>query len=351
MSLHDPFAAYGPQPVQAHPEVEKLRIVAVLHKYPPWHGAGAEWMAHGLLREMVRRGHEVLVLVNQPLKAATSFQGVQVERYRHPSQMVAAKAHVALTHLDLTRFAVSGASIAGLPLVHLLHNDRQLEFHRVRPRDAALCIANSYWIRQRYADWAGPMAVIHPPVEVDEYEVMESTGDDFITLMNLSPAKGGGLFWDLAAAMPHRRFLAVLGAYATQYIPEVRPSNVTMIANTPKVVDDVYARTKVLLMPSNYESWGRCAQEAAASAIPTIAHPTPGLVESLASAGTWCDREDPQSWVVAIDRLMDDAEAYTEAGERARKRAQEMDPHNGDYDRFEQLMLATARGTLADVLP
>lgn len=354
MTIHDPFAPWVDQPRRTHPGAQQLHVVALLHKYPPWHNAGAEWMAHGLLRDMVRRGHTVTVLVNQPLGAATTFQGVQVERYRHPGQMVKAGAHVAVTHLDLTRYAVSAAGSGGLPLVHLLHNDRQLEFHRVRPKDAALCVANSYWIREKYRWWPGPMEVVHPPVEPQEYAVgdEERTGERLVTLLNLSDAKGGPLFWHLAELMPHRQFLAVMGAYAHQALPDTVPANVTLIANTPRVVRDVYARTAVLLMPSSYESWGRCAVEAACSGIPTVAHPTEGLVESMASTGVWCDRDDPAQWVAAIDRLYDDENHYGDVSERVRKRALELDPGlpGGDYDRFEKLMLMVARGTLQDLV-
>ncbi|WP_262928542.1 glycosyltransferase family 4 protein [Streptomyces sp. CBMA152] len=50
--------------------------------------------------------------------------------------------------------------------------------------------------------------------------------------------------------------------------------------------EHVYSRSRVILMPSLYESWGRVAVEAFASGIPVIAHTTPGLVESMGEAGS-----------------------------------------------------------------
>ena len=75
-------------------------------------------------------------------------------------------------------------------------------------------------------------------------------------------------------------------------------------------------------MPSDYESWGMVGVEAMHSGIPVIAHPTPGLRESLADAGTFIDRGDVDAWEAAIRRLYDDEDAFT----RARKRAGELDP-------------------------
>ncbi|MFE4971343.1 glycosyltransferase [Kitasatospora sp. NPDC056651] len=49
----------------------------------------------------------------------------------------------------------------------------------------------------------------------------------------------------------------------------------------------VYARSRVVLMPSSHESWGRVGVEAFASGIPVIAHPTPGLAECLGHAGIY----------------------------------------------------------------
>lgn len=343
----DPFApSYPTRPVHYDPDATTLRVAAILHKYPPFHGAGAEWMAHGLLRELARRGHEVTVFITHPLRRRVRFQGVVIDRWRHPQQLAAVSPHVCVTHLDLTRYAVHACQQSGIPLIHLLHNHRQLQFHRVRPADAALCVANSQWIREVYADWDGPMVVIPPPVEVAEYERAAVKGDR-VALLNLSPAKGGPLFWELAARMPHRRFLAVHGAYAHQEVPPVIPSNVVVLENTPRVVDEVYAWTKVLLMPSSYESWGRCGIEAACSGIPTIAHPTQGLVESLGSSGVWADRDAVDQWVDAIDCLFDDPAEYKRRSAMARARAEELDPSNGDYDRWDELVRAVVHGDVA----
>jgi len=97
--------------------------------------------------------------------------------------------------------------------------------------------------------------------------------------------------------------------------------NVTFKENTPQIQKQ-YALTKVLLMPSRYESFGRTAIEAAASGIPTIAAPTEGLKESLGSAGIYCDPSDPKAWEEELTKLLTDKDYYKERSDLARQRAE-----------------------------
>jgi len=78
-------------------------------------------------------------------------------------------------------------------------------------------------------------------------------------------------------------------------------------------------------MPSAYESWGRTGIEAAASGIPTIAHPTPGLLESLGKSGTFVARDDIAGYVEAI-RAFDDPQLYKAKSNAARARSRELEP-------------------------
>ena len=125
------------------------------------------------------------------------------------------------------------------------------------------------------------------------------------------------------------------GSYGIQVTPSDCP-NVEYRDNTPDI-RQIYAETRLLLMPSSYESWGRCAIEAAASGIPTIAHGTPGLLESLSWAGIFAHRDDLDAWVRAIEWL-DESETYAEQSDRVLARSRELDPKR-DLDRFEAELL------------
>lgn len=308
-----------------------MRILAHVHKAPPEHNAGAEWMLLTIGRELVRRGQAFTIYAHQN-KRATVLDGVPIVPRTAPRRLeeLHRQADLVVTHLDETRAAVALAGRFATPVVHLVHNDRQLAYHGVTPAAAALVVFNSRWIADA-AQWPGPSIVLHPPVFAGDYR---TTPGDRVTLLNLSAAKGGPLFFELAARMPDVAFLAVRGAYARQEIPRDIPRNVAVVANTANVVRDVYSRTRILLVPSSYESWGRVAIEAAASGIPCVAHPTPGLLESLGPAGTFVDREDPAGWEAAIRRLLDDPAVYETASRLAIHRADELDP-TGQLDALD----------------
>lgn len=281
------------------------------------------------MRDLVRRGHEAVVLF--PGTHDYDLDGVRVLGDPRGRQRAWRGADVALTHLDRTRVAIQQSRRTGVPLVHLVHNHRQLAYHRVRPDDAALVVFNSWWLAREHKDWPGPSMVLPPPVFAEDYR---TTPGDRITLVNLTEAKGAPLFWKLAEAMPDRLFLGVLGAYGHQIVPDPVPPNVEVIPNTANMRDDVYARTCILLVPSSYESYGRVAIEAAASGIPVVAHPTPGLLESLGSSGVFRDREDINSWIGILTTLLDAPLAYADVSADMVARSAELDP-TADLDLFE----------------
>ena len=84
-----------------------------------------------------------------------------------------------------------------------------------------------------------------------------------------------------------------------------RPDVVEVLPQVPHQLmpDLVWSRTRVLLMPSEAESWGRVGVEALCSGIPVIAHPTLGLLEALGGAGVFVDRDDLVGWAKALADL------------------------------------------------
>jgi glycosyltransferase involved in cell wall biosynthesis len=294
----------------------------MLHAYPPYHNAGAESYVHQLHRWLVGRGHEVQVLQRDPI-AGPSWDGVKTGR-RGPPRWVdrITSGKLILTHLDETPIAENAAGRTGSPLVHILHNDQQLDFHNVRRAD--LIVANSDWIAETIPDRfaSTPTAVLYPPTFCADYET-DPRERVAVTLVNLTREKGAHVFYELARRLPDRPFYAVTGAYGVQ-VPKPRDlDNVRPIRNRPNMAP-VWDETRLYLQPSSYESYGKAAVEALASGIPVIAHPTEGLRESLGPAGVFVDRDDLDGWETAI-RELDDPETYALASKAARARAEELE--------------------------
>jgi glycosyltransferase involved in cell wall biosynthesis len=196
---------------------------------------------------------------------------------------------------------------------------------------ASLVVFNAEWSAAA-APAPCPSIVVRPPVDPAAYR---TTPGDAFTLVNLSEPKGVKVAWRLAEQAPDVPFLGVRGGYGEQIVP--RAPNFTVIDQV-RDMRAVYGRTRVLLMPSLHESWGRVGVEAMCSGIPVIAAPTPGLLESLGSAGLFVDRTDERGWLDAVRRLRDPAE-WAIWSQRALQRSAELDPA-ADIDLFIESITA-----------
>lgn len=295
-----------------------MKITAVLHR-PATDPAGSEQMLQAMLLYLDQCGHTTTVVVpgrdgDPPLSP--------IPHSYSPDVVGAVEgADVLLTHHTGTKLALRAAAKLDLPLVSVQHNTFPTTKGRVKPRTVTALIFNSQWMRE---DWATvrpdlPRHVVYPPVDPAAYAV--TPRDSLVTQINL--AKNGELLWEVARLLPETRFLAVKGGYGIQAIPNVVPDNVEVIEVTDDPTGEIYARTRILLVPSLYESWGRVGVEAASSGIPVIASPTPGLQESLSYAGLFRDPKSPAHWAEAITALSDPG-VYARYAEMACQRAQEV---------------------------
>lgn len=316
-----------------------MRVVALVHMHPALgHQAGAEWMLHYILRDLAEHGHDVICHVDSTSRLRVRSVGDYPVWVGFPRRL---KADVVITHLDETLNAMRLAAETDTPIVHIVHNDHQLRYHAVGPDTCALAVFNSRWLKARTAHNV-PSIVCHPPVLLRDY-LGQGDPNGLVTLVNLSPQKGAQILYDLAAMNPQRRFAGVVGAYGNQ-INRPLP-NVEVIPQTRRIVADVYARTRVLLMPSTYESWGRCAAEAAMSGIPVIASATPGLRECLTHAGTYLPMQaDSAAWSSTLAEL-DDPDTYAQQSAQMLRRGSEIDAEStADLDSLRAALERIAEG-------
>lgn len=313
-----------------------MRVVAVLPNYPPHSLVGAWIATHRFLVGLVDRGHDVAVFAAQQHRSSYMLDGVKVDtgrRGRTHGLTLARQADVLITHagdVGLGAAAVSEASGLKVAMVHGL-DGMNLE-------GADLAVFNSHYLA-RVIPHECRSIVCHPPVP--EANPLPSPGHAAL-IVNLTREKGVETVWRCAAALPRRTFLGVRGGYGRQIIP--RTPNFEVLP-PQRDMERIWARTRVLLMPSQHETWGMVGVEAMRRGIPVIAHPTPGLVESLGEAGTFVRRSDVAGWVAAIRRL-DDPTTYQAASERGLARSAELPP-GPEVERFIDAVASLAAGVAA----
>lgn len=313
-----------PRARPARRPVRRADVVAWVHYGVPYRRAGSETMLHTMMRVLKDEGLDVLVICCEMPEAPASWtvEGVPYASLT-PAGVDAAlremRPRVVITHHYFAERAVTLTKSTGARSVLLVHNDHDQPALSAGPD---LCVYNSEWVRtslaSRYPEVKRTEAlVVHPPVLPGEHRT-ERTGTH-VTLVNLNRHKGVDTWRGAAAALPGLPFLGVTGAHGRQISGPVLP-NMRIAPQTSDMRRDVWALTRVLLVPSVYESYGMAAVEALASGIPVIAHPTPGLRESLGDGAVFRDRADVPAWTVAISDLYEATpyRAEVSAGARAR---------------------------------
>lgn len=273
-----------------------MKVAAFLHAYPPDRLAGADLMSADLLEALAEAGHEVTVFSTQPCRPGMRG-GVLVEN-RHLYRKVDGWS-VIYSHPDVGDAPAHHARRIGVPYVATVHNVSPNTGRYLRNNPPTLTVWNAHATRAAHGGEGG--IVVRSPLRVADHQWADRSRATATTLVNLSQAKGSDLFYALAAR-GGRDYLGVEGAHGVQ---DKRPDLVEVLPQVPHQLmpDLVWARTRVLLMPSEAESWGRVGVEAMCSGIPVIAHPTLGLLEALGPAGLFVDRDDLVGWAKALSDL------------------------------------------------
>lgn len=349
----DTWADYDQTKASALP-TGKSRSVMLLHAYVPFWNAGSEVCAHTVNRLLAKSGHEVWVGVpGYPYKM---YQGVHLFDMNNRAMLHTLMAHadVISTHsyrdkcLDLAK-RYGAAYIDWFHGGTFTANARKAGYDQADKRYWA--VFNSSSLLEAHSNIAADRYhILRPPVDWHEYEVHHNTAQpQYVTLSNLNENKGGQILIDIAKAAPEIQFLGVRGSYWKQ-IEDTTLPNVTYINNTPQI-KEVYAMSKVLIMPSKDETWGRTAVEAMSSGIPVIVAPTPGLKECVQDAALLVDRTEIKEWVRLIRRLHNDKSFYDEYSNRGKARARQLEPTH-DLELFmewyEQKVVPSADKKQAD---
>lgn len=266
---------------------------------------GAEVMLDEIVQYLRKQGDEVEVITTGP------------------RALIEAECDLIVSQMIWTNDARMIAKAKNVPFVQIMHNDNG-QSRRNAELGAHLTVCNTDWLRE---ELNGDL-VLHPIVRPERHKTLPGK---HVTLVNLIPEKGAVLFYQLAALNPELSFMGVMGGYGRQLsnVPGVK-----LIENTPDMRRDVWRETRILLMPSTYESYGMAAVEAMCSGIPVIATDTPGLREATMGAAKLMNTRDPHVWNSTLHEVQRDWVTWSD---KSYERAAMLNP-DGELHRFRECL-------------
>lgn len=271
--------------------------------------SGGERFLERLCDYLISKGHEIKAVVGS--NQFYMHNGIEC----HPqgegrdiyltNNDIAQWADVHITQLIGTTYGVNKAHQHKKPLIFIAHNNSEHYNSRYCEPDKCNIIYNSYQLRDDLFKVFGHFngTVLHPMMP----KLNRTKNGKYITLVNCNENKGGHIFTKLASRLPQYEFMGVFGGYGEQIT--VQAPNLRYLPNGTDM-SDVYAQSRLVLVPSTFESFSQVALEAMICGIPVIANPTKGLKENLGDAGIFIDKNDFEKYVSNIVLLLDNKTAW-----------------------------------------
>lgn len=311
-----------------------MSIVALSHGYPPFWNMGGEVSLHRTL--IAADGIKcVLTATEEPYE----FEGIEVDKINAKNvldirtdpapiadQLKQLNATVVIGQNELSLAAVKAARIVGAAAVVNVHTPP-----RYGRGIADAMYETDYAIYNTHiaaTEWGEPNAlVIHPPISPLPAKI--STKGDAYTLLSSLRNKGVEVVLSLAKLYPDQRFIIVRSpAEPTHGLPDIEERvkalpNVELHPRVPP--EEVYKyleQTRILLVPSRYETYGMSAIEAAGYGIPCVHVDTPHVREGIGDGAILVPPMDVAATAAGIDTIEKNYDLYSL---NARKRAEWLD--------------------------
>ena len=309
---------------------------------------GGEVSLHRTLVE-ARGDKFVLTATDAPY----TFEGINVEKIDASNvldirtdpgpiakQLKQLDATVVVGQNELSLAAVKAARVVGAASVVNVHTPP-----RYGRGIADAMYETDYAIYNTYTsavEWGEPKAlVVHPPINPMPSDT--KTGGDAYTVLSSLRNKGVEVVLRLAKMYPDKRFIIVRSpAEPTHGLPDIE-ARVEALPNVelhPRVPpEEVYKyleQTRILLVPSRYETYGMSTIEAAGYGIPTVHVDTPHVREGIGDGAILVPPMDVAATAAGIDTIEKNYALYSL---NARKRAEWLEVRQQiEMERFADFM-------------
>lgn len=304
-----------------------MTLTAFLHGYPPGWSMGGEVSTHRTLRTVPGS------VVFTQTKDAYTFEGVQVYPMIGATiQTVMSDAEfvgttVLFAHSTMSQITVQAARRLKIPAILAVHVP--LRFGKDIRRAWAASKARLYNTEAARKDWKDTKGwVLHPPVGRPETVGPLDGPHDALTLTSSLLNKGVRQAMELAQRWPDRRFIIVRSPAHQTHGAEDFEEKAALLPNVevwdrlhPDDMHLLWAQTKVLLVPSLYETYGMSALEAAWHDIPSVHVDTVDVREGIGTAARLLQSHSTDELELAVQDVERDYDRWSDA---ARTRVEEL---------------------------
>lgn len=162
--------------------------------------------------------------------------------------------------------------------------------------------------------------ILYPISDESEYRVYYNTNNEYISQINVHPLKGGKLFYEVAKALPHIKFLAICNEMCETnlYSDMKKLNNVEVVGYTD--IREIYDKTRIILQPNKVdETFSRVAFESASNGIPIITTGKGYVKQMLGDDAIYLDY-NVKDWVDKILELYNDKDKLLEISSRLKNR-------------------------------
>lgn len=235
------------------------------------------------------------------------------------------KCDLLITQLNYLPVATAYAIEKNIRIINIYHGFLENSFNNYINNDKIIKIFNSNNIFKKYEKYLNYKIknsfIINPYIDYEKYNhyFKNVENREYITFVNPLKNKGVDVVIELAKYYKNKKFLIVKGGYQEdqQDIKSFKKlPNCHIIENTNDMINNVYLKSKIILMPSHYESYGMVSAEAQCFGIPAICNEfSEGLKENNGKINLYGKTYDKvnkvniKSYIEKID-LLDHKETY-----------------------------------------
>jgi glycosyltransferase involved in cell wall biosynthesis len=328
-----------------------MSVTWILHNYPPVVLGGAEFVAHRLNLWLVENGWKVHVHIVPGGIGKTdypsSFEGINIYTTRSLYDVQFEPGTLLCSQLWAAKHARNIFEMRKLRYIEFVHYVDATVISRYpwsSQRNFTM-VYNSEDTKTRaleIAPWmsTAPHKMLHPPIWTTGVSARTNANMyPWITLVNFSLDKGADIMNALAAtdtdtATRGRSYTCVKGAHGEQLVPAESILTLEPTLN----MNEIWAKTRILIVPSKYETWSMVATEAMAQGIPVVAADhIPALKENCGDGAIYVKRDNICEWIEAFNVI---ESQYPEYSNRALRRV--ADPKLAEF--FSEFAPAAAAG-------